>query len=96
MVIFNHFMVDYHLPFVYSYSIFKHHIQDSVISALQDTPVIVINGARQTGKSTFCQQLIKDGLFKAQYVTFDDPTALSAAQSDPRGFIEGLEISCGA
>jgi len=83
-------MVDYHPQFVYFNRMYKRHIQDSVISALQDTPVIVINGARQTGKSTFCEQLIKEGLFKAQYMTFDDPTALSAAQSDPGAFIEGL------
>lgn len=76
---------------MYFNAMYKRHIQDSVISALQDTPVIVINGARQTGKSTFCHQVIKDGLFKAQYMTFDDPTALSAAQSDPGAFIEGLE-----
>lgn len=69
---------------------YERHIQKSVIEALNDTSVVVINGARQTGKSTFCQQLIKDKLFKAQYVTFDDPTALSAAQSDPGAFIEGL------
>jgi predicted AAA+ superfamily ATPase len=85
-------MVDLHPQLMYFYSMYKRHIQDPVISALQDTPVIVINGPRQTGKSTFCQQLIKDGLFKAQYMTFDDPTALSAAQSDPGAFIEGLEF----
>jgi predicted AAA+ superfamily ATPase len=70
---------------------YKRHIQDSVINALLDTSVVVINGARQTGKSTFCQQIIKDGLFKAQYITFDDLTALSAAQSDPGAFVEGLD-----
>lgn len=69
---------------------YKRQIQDSIISALQDTSVVVINGARQTGKSTFCKQLIKDGVFKAQYFTFDDPTTLSAAQSDPGAFVEGL------
>ncbi|MCP4369449.1 MAG: ATP-binding protein [Deltaproteobacteria bacterium] len=70
---------------------YTRHIQKSVVEALNDTSVVVINGARQTGKSTFCEQLIKDNLFKAQYVTFDDPTALSAAQSDPGAFIEGLK-----
>jgi predicted AAA+ superfamily ATPase len=69
---------------------YKRQIRNSVIRALQDTSVIVINGARQTGKSTFCQQLIKEGIFKAQYITFDDPTALSAAQYDPGAFVEGL------
>lgn len=84
-------MVDFYPQSVYINSMYKRHIQDLVISALQDTPVVVINGARQTGKSTFCHQIIKDGLFKAQYITFDDPTVLSAAQSDPGAFIEGLE-----
>lgn len=70
---------------------YKRNIEELVVSALEDTSVIVINGARQTGKSTFCNQIIKDGLFKAQYITFDDQTALSAAQSDPGAFIEGLD-----
>lgn len=71
---------------------YARHIQAPVIEALRDTSVIVINGARQTGKSTFCQQLIKDQLFHAQYVTFDDPTALAAAHVDPGAFIEGLPL----
>ncbi len=69
---------------------YTRHIQNSVVEALGDTSVVVINGARQTGKSTFCQQIIKDEIFKAQYVTFDDSTALSAVKSDPGAFIEGL------
>ena len=69
---------------------YTRHIQTPVVDALRDTSVVVLNGARQTGKSTFCQQLIKDKLFNAQYVTFDDPTALSAAHADPGAFIEGL------
>ena len=69
---------------------FTRHIRKTVMEALGDTSVVVINGARQTGKSTFCQQLIKDELFNAPYITFDDPTALSAAKSDLGAFIEGL------
>ncbi len=75
---------------MYSASMYLRYIQKTVVDALNDTSVVVINGARQTGKSTFCQQIIKDEIFKAQYVTFDDSTALSAAQSDPGAFIEGL------
>ena len=61
-----------------------------VVEALEDTPVIVLNGARQTGKSTLCQSLIDQEIFQAQMVTLDDPATLAAAQRDPLGFLEGL------
>ncbi|MEK6481399.1 ATP-binding protein [Catalinimonas sp. 4WD22] len=66
------------------------YITESIIEALEDTPVIIINGARQTGKSTLCQQLLEQGVVKTQVVTFDDPTTLAAAQLDPLGFLKDL------
>lgn len=56
--------------------------------AMKDTPVVLVNGARQTGKTT----LVKDiaGLKKASYVTLDDHADLDAALNDPAGFIAGL------
>ena len=65
----------------------KRFIYTQISKAQQDTPVVMITGARQTGKSTFCQQLLKDGIFSGSYVTFDDPSVLAAAQSDPMGFL---------
>lgn len=53
--------------------------------ALSDTPVVLLNGARQTGKSTLAQRLA--GTRKARYLTLDDPTALAAALADPAGFV---------
>ena len=50
-----------------------------ISDALKDTPVIVVNGARQVGKSTLCRQLIDDGLFNGKLVTMDEPTVLAAA-----------------
>lgn len=70
---------------------FKRFIQENIAEALQDTPVIVLNGARQTGKSTLCHMLMKEQSQEMQYVTFDDVTSLSAAQFDPVGFIQGLQ-----
>jgi uncharacterized protein len=52
--------------------------------AMADTPVIVINGARQTGKSTLMQSLAGES---TRYYTLDDPVALAAVSSDPAGFI---------
>jgi len=66
------------------------YITEPIIEALEDTPVIILNGARQTGKSTLCQQLLEQGVVKAQVVTFDDPTTLAAAQLDPLGFLKDL------
>jgi predicted AAA+ superfamily ATPase len=65
------------------------HITDHVLDALADTPAVLVNGARQTGKSTLVQSgdLIEHG---RQYLTFDDPGVLAAAKRDPNGFITGL------
>lgn len=68
----------------------KRNLTYAIAEALEDTPVIVLNGARQVGKSTLCKQLLEEEVLKAQLVTLDDPTTLSAAQSDPLGFLEGL------
>ncbi len=56
--------------------------------ALKDTPVILINGARQTGKSTLCRQLVEEGVFEGQILTMGDPTTLAVAQTDPLGFLQ--------
>ena len=70
---------------------YKRNITNSIIDALTDTPVILVNGARQTGKSTLCKDLIKSGEFHAQIVTMDDPVTLLAAKKDPLGFLEDLD-----
>jgi predicted AAA+ superfamily ATPase len=60
-----------------------------LLAALSDTPVVMLVGGRQTGKSTLATHLERDGR-QADYVTFDDPTQLAAARRDPVGFVEGL------
>ena len=69
---------------------YHRHITRLIREALTDTPVILLLGARQTGKSTFCSQLLEDGTFNAQFITFDDPATLAAAGADPLGFLKGL------
>ena len=70
---------------------FNRFISKSIAEALLDTPVILINGARQTGKSTLCRQLMEEGIFKGQSVTMDDPATLAAALADPMGFLQDLD-----
>ena len=59
-----------------------------VEEALADTPVVLVVGPRRVGKTTLVRKL---GDKDRAYITLDDQTALQAAQSDPAGFIRGLD-----
>jgi predicted AAA+ superfamily ATPase len=63
---------------------FQRYIRASIQEALLDTSVILITGARRTGKSTLAET-ITDQIF-----TFDDASLREAAINDPEGFILGL------
>ncbi len=71
--------------------ILHRHLLDQLLAALADTPAVLVNGARQTGKSTLVQsaELAEPS---PQYLTFDDPEILAAAKRDPNGFIAGLNL----
>jgi predicted AAA+ superfamily ATPase len=56
--------------------------------ALTDTPVVMLIGPRQCGKTTLVQQFTAQGF---AYVTLDDDTVLAAARSDPAGFVRGFQ-----
>lgn len=68
----------------------KRHISASLLEALADTPVVLLHGARQTGKSTLAQWLASDQ-HPSRYLTLDDAGVLAAAQGDPTGFITALK-----
>lgn len=65
-------------------------ITSSLTEALSDSPVVLLNGARQSGKSTLVKWLAS-GRHPARYLTLDDAAVLAAARHDPEGFISGLE-----
>ncbi len=68
-------------------------ITADVREALRDTPVVLLNGARQVGKSTLAKFLGREGFGGADevpYVTFDNATVQSAAQSDPDAYIRSF------
>jgi uncharacterized protein len=68
----------------------ERHVTQRVLEALKDTPVVYIQGARQTGKSTLVQA-IAEGPHPAPYYSLDSAAVLAAAESDPEGFVAGLE-----
>lgn len=67
---------------------YDRHITPLLLEALADTPVVLLNGARQAGKSTLAQSLRE--ATPRRYLTLDDHTTLAAARSDPAGFIAAL------
>lgn len=55
-------------------------------ASLADTPVTMLIGPRQSGKSTLVQALAAE-LEDARYVTLDSGLSLTAARQDPAGFV---------
>jgi uncharacterized protein len=55
--------------------------------ALADTPVVVVAGARQAGKSTLAARVVAEA--GGTWLTLDDAAVLDAARTDPVGFISG-------
>ncbi len=53
---------------------------------MADTPISLLAGARQSGKSTFAANLGP----QFTYLTLDDAATRSAAARDPQGFVAGL------
>lgn len=59
-----------------------------LVEALGDTPVVVIHGPRQSGKTTLAQRTGETRGYA--YFSLDDETARRAAAADPVGFVDSL------
>ncbi len=60
-----------------------------ILTALGDTRVVLVLGARQVGKSTLCASIAADE-HRATTFTLDDRATRDAASDDPTGFVAGL------
>lgn len=69
----------------------KRHLTSFIKDSLKDFPAVLINGARQVGKSTLAQQLTREGVLR-QYITLDDFSHLEAAKTDPHGFVNSFDF----
>jgi hypothetical protein len=68
--------------------LYERFVERRAEEALTDTPVVLIVGPRRAGKTTLVRKMGGTG---RTYITLDDQTTLDAAQSDPVGFIRGLD-----
>ena len=60
-------------------------------AALSDTPVVLVIGPRQAGKSTLVRQFSLTGA--RPYLTLDDQSLLMSAKNDPQGLISSLDLA---
>ena len=69
------------------------HVEGVITDALADTRVVIVNGARQAGKSTAVHRLVRDrpGVIERK---LDRPNDLTAARLDPNEFVthDGLLV----
>ena len=59
-----------------------------IAEALVDTPVVLVAGPRQAGKTTLVRQMATEGM---RYLTLDDALTLLSARNDPVGMIRSLD-----
>ena len=69
-------------------SLYPRWIAPCIDEALLDTPVVLLAGPRQAGKTTLVRQYAKQGL---HYLTLDDELTLLSAREDPVGMIRDLD-----
>ncbi|MGB5892434.1 MAG: AAA family ATPase, partial [Thermoanaerobaculia bacterium] len=62
--------------------------EDRLEEALSDSPVVLIHGPRQSGKTTLARRVGERRGYA--YFSFDDDVLLSAATADPVGFVDDL------
>ncbi len=67
---------------------YKRFVNKKILEALTDTPIVMVAGPRQCGKTTLVKSLIDKNWL---YLTFDDLALLNIAQRDPIGFIRNLD-----
>ena len=80
-------------------------IESRFAEALEDSPVVLIQGPRQCGKSTLAQMVCAPEFLPGAtgagnpasrgygYLSFDDDVVRAGAEIDPMGFIAGLPES---
>jgi predicted AAA+ superfamily ATPase len=69
-------------------ALYPRYAEPRLTEALADSPVVLIHGPRQCGKTTLARVVGKRMGYA--YVNFDDDVARGAAEADPAGFVADL------
>ncbi len=69
-------------------ALYPRYAEPCLTEALADSPVVLIHGPRQCGKTTLVQAV--GTRLGYAYLNFDDDVARDAAEADPKGFVDNL------
>jgi ABC-type phosphate/phosphonate transport system ATPase subunit len=69
-------------------SFYPRRAEARIAEAMADTPVVLVVGPRQAGKTTLVRRMVEHNL---RYLTLDDELTLLAAREDPVGMIRSLD-----
>lgn len=67
---------------------FRRFAERQLAGALADTPVVLLHGPRQCGKTTLARAVAEPAGYG--YLSFDDDNLAAAAKADPAGFVANL------
>ena len=67
---------------------YTRHVESRLREALEDSPVVLIQGPRQCGKTTLARMVGKTEGY--HYISFDDEDTRAAAEADLMGFVKTL------
>lgn len=73
--------------------LFPRLLDSRIREALSDTPVVLINGPRQCGKTTLVRMYGQECGQNRPYFTLDDDNFLAAVRADPVGFIRRTDLA---
>ena len=68
---------------------YPRHLHSHIHASLEDSPVILLTGPRQSGKTTLMTQVGRELGF--DFISFDSIASQSAALRDPVGFVDSLK-----
>lgn len=69
----------------------KRHCLPILLKKLTFSPVVAVQGARQTGKSVLVRDILPGKVHDLQFCTFDSPTTLDLAMTRPESFLAQFE-----